>query len=395
MTSFTSNYETIKTASPKDKSLDLAQGSGDMTTPNQDKIQSTFLQSVLSNKVVITSVLVVLATGVMAFSANPVATYAATADVSITGGIPVVTVVNNCGGNTQVVYTGRSTSGVATACDGLQCSDLVARTGNDNGAFFLGYKPFNIYSNNNFGGATIAEFMPHADGFDIDISRVQGFNYGVSMKDKKPDGWRLTCNDVNCNDAYWLCDDADGNPMFSPTTRFATREEMIITFCPQGEANTDYFHTTNRCNGVVQHKQAATTQGPYWCKVANPKVWQDLGGTCVFGDVYGGMCHAGMSQINTVDQCEQGGGGGDTPTPSSSCTPQGADMYYHPGQPDGKLPCCQGLREVRENNQFRCRSSCTPQGADMYYHPGQPDGKLPCCQGLHEVRENNQFRCKL
>jgi len=87
MTPFTSNYETIKETSLKDKSHDLALISGNMTTPNQDKIQSTFLQSVLSNKFVITLVLVVLTTGAMAFSANPVANYATTADVSITGGI--------------------------------------------------------------------------------------------------------------------------------------------------------------------------------------------------------------------------------------------------------------------------------------------------------------------
>merc|ERR1712238_398205 len=62
MTPFTSNYETIKETLPKDKSLDLI--SSDMTSPNQGKIQSTFLQSVLSlsNKLTVA----------LAYNANPV-----------------------------------------------------------------------------------------------------------------------------------------------------------------------------------------------------------------------------------------------------------------------------------------------------------------------------------
>jgi len=72
MTPFTSNYETIKETSSKDKSLDLALISGDMTTPSQGKIQSTFLQSVLSNKFAVVFVVVLLGTGLVAYNANPV-----------------------------------------------------------------------------------------------------------------------------------------------------------------------------------------------------------------------------------------------------------------------------------------------------------------------------------
>jgi len=72
MTSFTSNYETIKETSLKDKSVDLALISGDMTTPNQGKSQSTFLQTVCSNKFFVTLVAVVLATGIKAYTATPV-----------------------------------------------------------------------------------------------------------------------------------------------------------------------------------------------------------------------------------------------------------------------------------------------------------------------------------
>eukprot|EP00751_Fragilariopsis_kerguelensis_P009119 CAMPEP_0170805180 /NCGR_PEP_ID=MMETSP0733-20121128/31222_1 /TAXON_ID=186038 /ORGANISM="Fragilariopsis kerguelensis, Strain L26-C5" /LENGTH=124 /DNA_ID=CAMNT_0011159523 /DNA_START=127 /DNA_END=501 /DNA_ORIENTATION=- len=63
MTPLTSNYETIKETSLEDKSLD---------TPSQGKVQSTFLQSVLSNKLVVAFVVVVLGTGLMAYNTYPV-----------------------------------------------------------------------------------------------------------------------------------------------------------------------------------------------------------------------------------------------------------------------------------------------------------------------------------
>jgi len=94
MTPFTSNYETIKETSSKDKSLDLALISGDMTTPSQGKIQSTFLQSVLSNKFAVAFVVVLLGTCLVAYNANPVPSssqfrlgnYAAIVDGSKGGG---------------------------------------------------------------------------------------------------------------------------------------------------------------------------------------------------------------------------------------------------------------------------------------------------------------------
>jgi len=70
MTTFTSNYETIKETSSKDQSLDLAPISGNMTNPIEGKIQSTFLQSVRSNKFFIAFVVVVFGTALMAYNAN-------------------------------------------------------------------------------------------------------------------------------------------------------------------------------------------------------------------------------------------------------------------------------------------------------------------------------------
>mmetsp|Transcript_14482 Transcript_14482/g.16771 ORF Transcript_14482/g.16771 Transcript_14482/m.16771 type:complete len:126 (+) Transcript_14482:38-415(+) len=75
MTPFTSNYETIKKTSSKDQSLDIAQISGNMTTPIQGKIQSTFLQSGRSNNFFIVLVVVVFVTGLMAYNANPVTSF--------------------------------------------------------------------------------------------------------------------------------------------------------------------------------------------------------------------------------------------------------------------------------------------------------------------------------
>jgi len=94
MTPFTRNYETIKETYSKDKSLDVALISGDMTTTSQGKIQSTFLQSVLSNKFSVALVVVVLGTGLVAYNANQVPSsiqfrlgdYAAIVDGSKGGG---------------------------------------------------------------------------------------------------------------------------------------------------------------------------------------------------------------------------------------------------------------------------------------------------------------------
>mmetsp|Transcript_13441 Transcript_13441/g.15189 ORF Transcript_13441/g.15189 Transcript_13441/m.15189 type:complete len:138 (-) Transcript_13441:194-607(-) len=128
MTSFTSNYETIKDTSSKEKSLDLALISGDMTTPNQGKIQSTFLQSVRKNKFFVKLVAVVLAIGIMAYNTNPVPSsnqfrvgnYAAIVDGSKGGGI--------IGGENGVVTGGGCIDGTIwptfCGCSCVNCGEL-------------------------------------------------------------------------------------------------------------------------------------------------------------------------------------------------------------------------------------------------------------------------------
>jgi len=114
MAPITSNYETIKETSLKDKSVDPAQISGYMATPNQGKSQSTFLQSVLSNKFIGALVVVVLGTGLMAYNATPVPSsnqfrlgdYAATVDGSKGGGITGSESVDELGGNCGIAFAG-------------------------------------------------------------------------------------------------------------------------------------------------------------------------------------------------------------------------------------------------------------------------------------------------
>jgi len=264
---------------------------------------------------------------------------------SETGSGPtIVTMVNNCP-NTQVLY---SKIGDSIKCEPSECGKLVTDGAN---AFYLGEKPFNKFRNNNNGAATTIEFTPVSDGVvDVDISKIKGFNYGVSIKDKAG-AWSLVCNGVNCKDAYWLCDDAQGNNLFSPNAMFSSKE-VIVTWCPQGEADTDYFHSTNSCNGEVQNAQAADTKGPYICQFMDWYKIEEKGGTCVNGPVVNGKCKWKNKPVYT---CESGGGG-DTPTPSSSCTPRGGDAWYHPGAPGHfQLACCAGLHEVNENSKIICR----------------------------------------
>jgi len=85
MSPSTSNYETSKMISSKNNPLDPTLPDGNTITTNQGKIQSTILQSIISNKMFVTLVVVVLFTGVMAFSANTVAS-AAIVDGSKGGG---------------------------------------------------------------------------------------------------------------------------------------------------------------------------------------------------------------------------------------------------------------------------------------------------------------------
>jgi len=264
---------------------------------------------------------------------------------SVTGsGKPIVTVVNNCP-NTQVLYNGPATGGQQTACTGSKCSEFAAAGG---AAFYIG----------RYGWGTQAELTVFDGGAWVDISRIEGFNHGVSIKDKAGvSPVNLVCNGVNCKDAYWLCDTAHGNLLFSPNTKLYANE-IVVTFCPQGEADTDYFRSTNKCDGAVQNTQADTTKGSYRC-------W---------------------GEFKPITTCESGGGGGGGGTCEDFC-------HGDWGNRNEGRHCAPGNMASRCGGCDYCESACTPKGGDVYYHPGW-EGKLGCCAGLHENNEGGAIRCQ-
>ena len=150
--------------------------------------------------------------------------------------------MNNCGDNTIVV---KNVNG-----DLEEAPPVIHQASGNINLSVTGGTSFNPYVNNNFGGATLAE-LDVTSGF-IDISRVKGFNVGVQIK---VGAVKLTCMDVNCPDAYFLCDNAVGNPMFSPNTNTGFSGGVTVTFCPDPatETNSNIFASDNHC-GFVSNK---------------------------------------------------------------------------------------------------------------------------------------------
>jgi len=216
--------------------------------------------------------------------------------VATSASTPRFTVRNNCGAGTTIIFAA-TTEDCQSAGNCGQLAEDRFRSG-QNVAFYVAPAPFNKWANNNYGAATLAELAPGGDGnVWIDISRVSGFNYGVTIKDDAG-AWRLTCNDVNCNDAYWLCENSFGNRLFSPNDQFRTTA-LTVTFCPTGEADTDHFAQVNQC-GFNPRAQPAGSTAPYICQ------WNEnwdlgQGGTCVTGHVSGNKCQ-GASPI-PLNQC--------------------------------------------------------------------------------------------
>jgi len=198
---------------------------------------------------------------------------------------PKVTVKNNCGNDTTVIFAANAVDCQSTG----SCRELVenALSSNQNAALYVAPYPFDKYSNNNYGAATLAELAPASNGdVWVDISRVSGFNHGVTIK-SDAEVWRLTCNGVNCKDAYWLCDNSEGNQLFSPNSEF--EGALTITFCPIDEDDTNYFEKANKCNGKNPRQQPEATNAPYICQ-GNSNWDLAQGGTCVTGQVEANQC---------------------------------------------------------------------------------------------------------
>ena len=214
---------------------------------------------------------------------------------------PKVTVKNNCGDDTTVVFGGAQIE----SCTDEDCGTRAESALNDgqNVQLYIGPSPFDKFSNNNFGAATLAELkMDGDDGVWADISRVSGFNKGVTIEDDAK-AWRLTCNGVNCNDAYWLCDNGEGNKLFSPNAKFATTA-LTITFCPDGDDDTDYFASSNKCGDKANPRaQDAQTSAPYICQ------WNDhldisSSGTCVTGQLSADGKYCEGATPKAVQSCD-------------------------------------------------------------------------------------------
>jgi len=95
--------------------------------------------------------------------------------------------------------------------------------------------------------------------------------------------------------------------------------------------------TNEREGGQTQG--CANNDASFFCN-PEPSPWPGVG--FLFG------CHKPQQKITIDLTCDSGGGDG------GSCTPEGGDVYYHPGR-EGKLGCCTGLHENNEGGPIRCR----------------------------------------
>jgi len=187
------------------------------------------------------------------------------------GGGPIsngVTIINNCAGYT--VY--RSGQPVRAGClGGNYCNDFQG----SNPAFYV-KKP----DDNFFLGYTFVELnIPSGQAVWYDISKITGFNFGAKIEYSVNGdaGHTVVCNDVNCPDAYWLCDIAVTNK-FNPVYTHPPGGGFRVTFCPN-EGNSQ---PTNPSPLGVQRRQSNPGAGPFTCRVkiyGNPS----LPGTIVDG----------------------------------------------------------------------------------------------------------------
>jgi len=70
------------------------------------------------------------------------------------------------------------------------------------------------------------------------------------------------------------------------------------------------------------------------------------------------------------------------------------DRFSHPDQ---EARHCGGNMADQCGGCDYCQSSCTPEGGDVYYHPGvdgDAQGILKCCLGLKKVKVNDKFICR-
>lgn len=180
-----------------------------------------------------------------------------------------LTIHNNCGSDFKVF---RDQSPVPDRClDGLYCSDFF----NDNPAFHV-RRAGDRWEQ----GVTLAElYLPTEGPYWWDISKVAGFNVGVEIKYSGTTLHTVTrCTEVNCEDAFFLCDIAVQN-IYYPVYRGEVGGFIDITFCPSGDNSIPLRPPP----GGVRRVQESPENGPFTCEV---KLWDkniELDGTVVQG----------------------------------------------------------------------------------------------------------------
>ena len=141
--------------------------------------------------------------------------------------------------------------GVQKPCNPKDCGPQIANSLNHPGDrgnvwLWLGAGTYDPFANNNFGAATMVELTLNdatSKQLSVDISRVAGFNVGVAVYGNEKDPWKIVCKDVNCHDAYFLCDARPGdatysNPCFSPGAirgRLKTLYHWVLPTIKNGE----------------------------------------------------------------------------------------------------------------------------------------------------------------
>lgn len=176
-----------------------------------------------------------------------------------------LTIWNQCGSDYTVKINGAN---VPSRClNGNYCRDYYG----SNPAFYV-RKPVDDPQL----GITLAElYVPIDRNAWYDISKVAGFNVGVEIK-YSMGTQDIVCADVNCPDAYYLCDIAVTN-VFNPVYTGAPGGHFDITFCPESPSS----KPLNPPSRGVERMQVPTA-GPFTCDVkinGHPT----LPGTIVYG----------------------------------------------------------------------------------------------------------------
>lgn len=198
-------------------------------------------------------------------------------DIDLTSNKPVtLTIFNKCSSDYIVYYNGKA---VNDQClNGNYCSDYYGT----NPAFYVK----KLTDESQLGFTLVELNLPVGDRASyVDISRVTGFNVGASIKylyptndnSKVVDKYSIVCNDVNCEDAYQLCQVSE-NPAYNPVYRYPPGGYFDITFCPN-ETNSNALRPPID-NPRIQDPNA----GPFTCDVkVNWEQKPQLYGTIVYG----------------------------------------------------------------------------------------------------------------